>query len=182
MTDKLRQAAQQAIATLYAWAPTAPAVKRMRREAIAALDEAMAEPAEVREPVAWEYRWKDTSPFSATSGQWTEWRRVEARSRLSTVEDAVREFQQYIADGLHYELRSLYTTPQPTQPQAVNQADRPFIVRLAEDFAEDCVTAGYVTTKAASYGRLMNEALSTQAQAGAVPLTDEAARKQGDTP
>ena len=70
-------------------------------------------------------------------------------------------------------ISKLYTTPQPTQPQAVNQADRPFIVRLAEDFAEDCVTAGYVTTKAASYGRLMNEALSTQAQAGAVPLTDE---------
>lgn len=63
-------------------------------------------------------------------------------------------------------------TPQPNQPQAVNQADRPFIVRLAEDFAEECVTAGYVTTKAASYGRLMNEALSTQSQAGAVPLTD----------
>ena len=60
-----------------------------------------------------------------------------------------------------------------TQAQAVNQADRPFIVRLAEDFAEECVTAGYVTTKAASYGRLMDEALSTQAQAGAVPLTDE---------
>lgn len=58
-----------------------------------------------------------------------------------------------------------------TQAQAVNQADRPFIVRLAEDFAEDCVTAGYVTTKAASYGRLMDEALSTQPQAGAVPLT-----------
>lgn len=67
----------------------------------------------------------------------------------------------------------LYTTPQPTHAQAVNQADRPFIVRLAEDFAEECVTAGYVTTKAASYGRLMDEALSTQAQAGAVPLTCE---------
>ncbi len=64
-------------------------------------------------------------------------------------------------------------TPQPTHAQAVNQADRPFIVRLAEDFAEECVTAGYVTTKAASYGRLMDEALSTQAQAVAVPLTDE---------
>ena len=66
-----------------------------------------------------------------------------------------------------------WRTPQPTKAQAVNQADRPFIVRLAEDFGEDCVTAGYVTTKAASYGRLMDEALSAQAQAGAVPLTDE---------
>lgn len=75
-------------------------------------------PAVAGEPVAWEYCWKDTSPFSVTSGQWTEWRRVEARSRLSTAEDAVREFQQYIADGLHYELRPLYTTPQPTQSQA----------------------------------------------------------------
>ena len=65
------------------------------------------------------------------------------------------------------------STPQPSQPHAVNQADRPLIVRLAEDFAEDCVTAGYVTTKAASYGRLMYEALSLQAQAGTVPLTDE---------
>jgi len=75
-------------------------------------------PAVAEKPVAWEYRWKDTSLFSATSGQWTAWRRVEARSRLSTVEDAVREFQQYIADGRHYELRPLYTTPQPTQAQA----------------------------------------------------------------
>lgn len=66
---------------------------------------------------------------------------------------------------------AVYLAPQPTQAQAVNQADRPFVVRLAEDFAEECVTAGYVTTKAASYGRLMDEALSTQAQAGAVPLT-----------
>lgn len=66
-------------------------------------------------------------------------------------------------------------TPQPPNPQAVNLADRPFIVRLAEDFADDCVNAGYVTTNAASYGRLIAEAVSThaqptQAQAGAVPL------------
>lgn len=74
--------------------------------------------------------------------------------------------------GLLYAVEQMKAaTPQPTQAQAVNQADRPFVVRLAEDFAEECVTAGYVTTKAASYGRLMDEALSTQAQAGAVPLT-----------
>lgn len=54
--------------------------------------------------------------------------------------------------------------PQPPNSQAVNLADRPFIVRLAEDFAEDCVTAGYVTTKAASYGRLIAEAVSTHVQ------------------
>lgn len=73
--------------------------------------------------------------------------------------------------------RSIYSTmlaaaPQSTQTQAVNQDDRPFIVRLAEDFAEDCVTAGYVTTKAASYGRLMDEVLSSQTQPRAVPLTN----------
>ena len=66
----------------------------------------------------------------------------------------------HLPDGIY----SLYLAP-PTQAQAVNQADRPFIVRLAEDFAEECVTAGYVTTKAASYGRLMDEVLSSQAQA-----------------
>lgn len=62
--------------------------------------------------------------------------------------------------------------PQPPNPQAVNLADRPFIVRLAEDFADDCVNAGYVTTNAASYGRLIAEAVATHAQPVArEPLT-----------
>jgi len=113
----------------------------------------------------------------------------EALAATQQAGDLARLLKEILADACHYEsetnLRAelyqrlydahaaLTATPQPTHAQAVNQADRPFIVRLAEDFAEECVTAGYVTTKAASYGRLMDEALSTQAQAGAVPLTDE---------
>jgi hypothetical protein len=73
-------------------------------------------PTPAGEPVGWEWRWKDTSPHTVTSGQWSEWKRVEARSRLSTVEDAVREFQHYIADGAAYELRQIFTAPPVREP------------------------------------------------------------------
>ena len=91
---------------------------------------------------------------------------LERSNRLAADIDASRKHPEA------HHVVPLYTTPQPTKAQVVNQGDRPFIVRLAEDFAEKCVTAGFVTTKAASYGRLMDEALSTNVQAGAVPLTD----------
>ena len=96
------------------------------------------------------------------------WGVLRAEKIVIPTDTMEQEFQKHYRRG--YEAGKKATTQQPTQAQVVNQANRPFIVRLAEDFAEECVTAGYVTTKAASYGRLMDEALSTQAQAGAVPL------------
>ena len=98
------------------------------------------------------------------------WGVLRAEKIVIPTDTMEQEFQKHYRRG--YEAGKKATTQQPTQAQVVNQANRPFIVRLAEDFAEECVTAGYVTTKAASYGRLMDEALSTKAQAGAVPLTD----------
>lgn len=95
------------------------------------------------------------------------WGTLRAEKIVIPTDTMEQEFQKHYRRG--YEAGKKATTQQPTQAQVVNQANRPFIVRLAEDFAEECVTAGYVTTKAASYGRLMDEALSTQAQAGAVP-------------
>jgi len=92
-----------------------PAVKAKIVAAMQAAASKWGTPATGGEMVAWEWRWKDTSPHTVTSGQWSEWKRVEARSRLSTVEDAVREFQHYIADGAAYELRPLYTSPQPVR-------------------------------------------------------------------
>lgn len=68
-----------------------------------------------QEPVAWEWRWFDTSPYTVTSGQWSEWKRVEPRNPLCTLEDALNEFRAYIAKGQRYELRALYTTPQPVK-------------------------------------------------------------------
>ena len=118
-------------------------VRQAMRDAITRLGQ----PAVASEPVAWRYRMKGD----------LQWQYTERKEQFAHAD----------------EIQPLHATPQPTQAHAVNQADRPFIVRLAEDFAEDCVMAGYVTTKAASYGRLMDEALSTRAQAGPVPLTDE---------
>lgn len=69
-------------------------------------------------PVYWEWRHLDTHPDTVTSGQWSEWQRVQPRSALHTVEDAVQEFRNFITDGYKYELRALYTTPQPAPASA----------------------------------------------------------------
>jgi hypothetical protein len=71
------------------------------------------QPQPKQEPVYWEWRWFDESPYTVTSGQWSEWRRVETRSALQTLDDAVAEFKTYIANGYRYELRALYLAPQP---------------------------------------------------------------------
>lgn len=70
-----------------------------------------------QEPVAWEWRAFDTHPQTVTSGQWSEWKRVEPHNiYMSTVQDRVNEIQRYIDDGYRYELRALYTAP-PLQSQ-----------------------------------------------------------------
>ena len=66
-------------------------------------------------PVYWEWRWFDANPNTVTYGQWTEWKRVGPRNLLQTMEDAVNEFRVYIASGLRYELRALYTSAPPAQ-------------------------------------------------------------------
>lgn len=54
-------------------------------------------------PVAYEYRQQDS-----------EWVRIVPRNQYtSTVEDGVKEIQQYIAAGYKYELRALYVGPLP---------------------------------------------------------------------
>ena len=72
------------------------------------------------EPVYWEWRHLSTHPNTVDFGQWSEWQRVEARNPIFTAEDALAEFRAYIAQGYKYELRALYTTPQPAQ---VTQAE-----------------------------------------------------------
>ncbi len=67
---------------------------------------------EPQEPVYWEWRWFDESPYTVTSGQWSEWKRVQPRSALQTLDDALNEFRAYITKGNRYELRALYTAPQ----------------------------------------------------------------------
>ena len=66
------------------------------------------------EPVYWEWRHLSTHPDTVDFGQWSEWKRVEARSPIFTAEDELRTLRRYIADGYKYELRALYTTPQAT--------------------------------------------------------------------
>ena len=64
------------------------------------------------EPVAWEYRWLDSNPYTVTSGQWSEWTRVVPRNVYTdTVQDMVNEIQYYIDQGYNYELRKLYAAP-----------------------------------------------------------------------
>lgn len=67
------------------------------------------------ETVRWEYRWKDTSPYTVTSGKWSEWMPVEPRNP-NTVEDRIAEIQHYVDDGGQYEIRALYTYPIPSMP------------------------------------------------------------------
>ena len=61
------------------------------------------------EPVCWEWRHLSTHPDTVDFGKWSEWKRVEARSAIHTIEDALAEFRAYIAQGYKYELRALYT-------------------------------------------------------------------------
>lgn len=67
------------------------------------------------DPVYWEWRHLSTHPNTVDFGQWSEWQRVEARNAIHTIEGALAEFRAYIAQGYKYELRALYTTPQPAQ-------------------------------------------------------------------
>ena len=61
------------------------------------------------EPVYWEWRHLSTHPDTVDFGKWSEWKRVEARSAIHTIDDALAEFRTYIAQGYKYELRALYT-------------------------------------------------------------------------
>lgn len=72
--------------------------------------------AKTDEPVYWEWRHQGSHPDAVDFGQWSEWKRVEPRSALHTVEDALNEFRGYIARGHKYELRALYTHPAPGVP------------------------------------------------------------------
>lgn len=68
------------------------------------------------EPVYWEWRHLSTHPDTVDFGKWSEWKRVEARSAIHTIEDALAEFRAYIAQGYKYELRALYDHPAPSVP------------------------------------------------------------------
>lgn len=77
------------------------------------------------EPVYWEWRHLSTHPDTVDFGQWSEWKRVEARSAIHTIEDALAEFRAYIAQGYKYELRALYDHPAPSVPDdVVRDAER----------------------------------------------------------
>lgn len=77
------------------------------------------------EPVYWEWRHLSTHPDTVDFGKWSEWKRVEARSAIHTIEDALAEFRAYIAQGYKYELRALYTHPSPSAPaDVVRDAER----------------------------------------------------------
>lgn len=114
------------------------------------------------ELVGWEYRWKDTSPYTATSGQWTEWKRVEARSQLSTIDDAVQEFREYIAAGYAYELRPLYTGPVPAL--------------LSNDVTEDATRFRELFRMTAFLGTHIGEAYQTAMEAEMTNVFEEADR------
>lgn len=87
------------------------------------------------EPVYWEWRHLSTHPDTVDFGKWSEWKRVEARSAIHTIEDALAEFRTYIAQGYKYELRALYTHPAPSvRADVVRGAGRyRFILAAADD-------------------------------------------------
>lgn len=89
------------------------------------------------EPACWEWRWFDANPNTVTFGQWSEWKRVEPRNALCTVEDSLNEFRTYIANGQRYELRPLFTTPQ-AQPavEPVSNGLRDRLVAISAAIAE----------------------------------------------
>lgn len=116
MSEALRKACEQAIDTIgyYASVCGEDDEDTPAKQTQAALRAALAE--SEQEPVAWEWRWFDASPYTVTSGQWSEWERVKPRNGLCTVEDRLNEFRAFIANGQRYELRPLYTAPPRREP------------------------------------------------------------------
>jgi len=90
------------------------AVIELLQEAADEIDALQARAQVQGEPVYWEWRHLGSNQFAADFGQWSEWKRVEARNPIFTAEDELRTLRRYIADGYKYELRALYTAPQAT--------------------------------------------------------------------
>ena len=82
-----------------------------------AIQQAEAQQPATTEPVYWEWRHLSTHPDTVDFGKWSEWKRVEARSAIHTIDDALAEFRAYIAQGYKYELRALYDHPAPSVPK-----------------------------------------------------------------
>ena len=122
MSIELRQAAQQALnaldeATTYTGSPSwSPSMTDECIAAASALRAALSQQPDTGEPVYWEWRHLSTHPDTVDFGKWSEWKRVEARSAIHTIEDALAEFRAYIAQGYKYELRALYDHPAPSLP------------------------------------------------------------------
>lgn len=92
-------------------------IDRLKRELTAA-DEQLTERSitisALREKVANRESWKESPVAYEYRLQDSEWVRIVPRNQYtSTVEDGVKEIQQYIAAGYKYELRALYVGPLP---------------------------------------------------------------------
>ena len=114
MTTELKQAAQQAVDAFDAFGDaddfaSLSELTRKMRALRTAIQQAEAQQPVTGEPVYWEWRHLSTHPDTVDFGKWSEWKRVEARSAIHTIEDALAEFRAYIAQGYKYELRALYT-------------------------------------------------------------------------
>ena len=104
-------------------------------EKATAIQQAEAQQPSTPEPMYWEWRHLSTHPNTVDFGQWSEWQRVEARSAIHTIEGALAEFRTYIAQGYKYELRALYTTPQPAQAtQAASAEDMKVYDSIADRY------------------------------------------------
>ena len=124
MSTELKTAAQQAVDAFDAFgdADDFASLFELTRKMHAlrtAIQQAEAQQPVTGEPVYWEWRHLSTHPDTVDFGQWSEWKRVEARSAIHTIEDALAEFRAYIAQGYKYELRALYDHPAPSVPADV---------------------------------------------------------------
>ncbi len=123
------------------------AVIELLQEAADEIDALQARAQVQGEPVYWEWRHLSPHPDTVDFGQWSKWQRVEARSAIHTIEDALAEFRAYIAQGYKYELRALYDRPAPSVPgddfdlicNAIDKADS---ITMEGDYmldSDDCI-------------------------------------------
>ena len=112
-----------------------------------AIQQAEAQQPATGEPVYWEWRHLGNNQFAADFGQWSEWKRVEARNPIFTAEDELRTLRRYIADGYKYELRALYDHPAPSVPGddfdlICNAIDKADTITMEGDYmldSDDCI-------------------------------------------
>lgn len=104
------------------------------------------------------------------------WDEAEIRDAFFNMKEG---FYQNSSVQYRWETWQAACAQQSAQSQQDAQGDKPLLVRLAEDFAEDCILAGYVTTGAESHTKLMAAAQQDALDAARIDWLESSKESHG---